>query len=61
MPGRGLVMDGAMQQAPQPGRQATTGIGGVGGVLEDVGGIGGRFGTRAVSGGAGAGRAAGMA
>ncbi len=58
-------MDGAMQQAPQPGRQATAGgvgVGvGVGRVLEDVGGTGGRFDTRAVSGGAGEGRAAGMA
>jgi len=29
MPGMGLVMDGAMQQAPQRGRQAKPGAGGV--------------------------------
>jgi hypothetical protein len=27
MPGIGLVIDGAMQQAPQPGRQACSGTG----------------------------------
>ena len=29
MPGIGLVMDGAMQQAPQPGRQVAVGTAGV--------------------------------
>ena len=29
MPGMGLVMDGAMQQAPQRGRHANPGAGGV--------------------------------
>jgi hypothetical protein len=36
MPGIGLVMDGAMQQAPQPGRQA-----GAVAVLEEAGRVSG--------------------
>jgi hypothetical protein len=37
MPGIGLVMDGAMQQAPQPGRHATAGAGGAASGVDAMG------------------------
>ncbi len=50
MPGMGLAMDGAMQQAPQPGRQASSGEGGAAG----MGGLSVQMPSRVARAGAGA-------